>query len=76
MQASGEMERCYTTEYIYKKECLETTSSPENVYPIINFDSDPSSSFKLQAIGGTRVPAGCKTIWVKSDGERGPDGCW
>lgn len=76
MQASGEMERCFTREYSYNKDCLETTSSPENAYPIINFDGDPSSSFKLQAIEGSRVPSGCKNIWMKSDGTRGPDGCW
>ncbi|WP_299235690.1 type IV pilin protein [uncultured Halomonas sp.] len=76
MQAASEMERCYTKEYTYKKDCLKTTSSPENVYPTIEFDGDPSASFKLQAINGSRVPSNCKKIWVKSDGTRGPDACW
>lgn len=76
MQAAGEMERCYTQNYEYQAACLQTTSSPEGVYPTIEFDGDPGSTFTLQATGGTRVPSGCGTIHLESDGTRGPDGCW
>lgn len=76
MQAAGEMERCYTRNYSYEASCLQTNASPEGVYPTINFAGDPGATFKLQAIDGTRVPSGCATIWLESDGARGPDGCW
>ncbi|GEK74520.1 type IV pilin [Halomonas halophila] len=76
MQAAGEMERCYTRHYSYKASCLQTRTSPEGVYPRISFDGDPGSAFKLKATEGTRVPSGCGTIWLESDGTRGPDGCW
>ena len=75
MQAAGEMERCYTKEYSYKTACLKTTASPEGVYSKIEL-TNSGASFTLQASGGTSVPTGCDKVWIKSDGTRGPTGCW
>src|SRR5690554_7625693 len=74
MQAAGEMERCYTQNYEYQEGCLVTTSSPEGVYPTIDFDGTPGATYTLQATGGTRVPEGCGSLTLDSDGSRGPDG--
>ncbi len=76
MQAAGEMERCYTQNYEYLASCLQTTSSPEDVYKTIEFVGTPSATFTLQATEGTRVPSGCTTLTLSSDGTRGPEGCW
>ncbi|WP_276605510.1 type IV pilin protein [Halomonas borealis] len=76
MQAAGEMERCYTQRYAYEASCLQTTASPDGVYPTIEFEGEPGSTFTLQATGGKRVSSGCQTLWVKSDGSRGPEACW
>ena len=76
MQAAGEMERCYTQNYAYQASCLQTTASPDGVYPTIGFDGTPGATFTLQATGGTRVPSGCATLTLNSDGSRGPEGCW
>ncbi|MGM0985150.1 MAG: type IV pilin protein [Pseudomonadota bacterium] len=74
MQAASVMERCYTENYAYKSACWTTAPSPEGVYSIELTDS--GATFQLKAKGGTRVPSGCSTLWLKSDGTRGPDGCW
>src|SRR5690554_3899978 len=44
-QAAGEMERCYTQNYSYDEDCLLTTSSPEGVYPTIEFVGTPGTTF-------------------------------
>ncbi|MEA2120273.1 type IV pilin protein [Halovibrio sp. HP20-50] len=81
MQAASEMERCYTSNYSYEVDCLETGQSPEEVYPNITL-TDSGSAYRLEAQNGTRVPAGCETLWIQSDGQRGPNGsddsedCW
>ncbi|MBZ0332152.1 type IV pilin protein [Halomonas sp. ANAO-440] len=76
MQAAGEMERCYTRNHEYQAGCLQTTNSPEGVYPTIGFDGAPSAAYTLQATGGTRVPSGCSTLTLTSSGARGPEECW
>ncbi|WP_089797159.1 type IV pilin protein [Halomonas korlensis] len=76
MQAAGEMERCYTQNYEYLASCLQTTSSPEDVYKKIEFVGTPSATFMLQATEGTRVPSRCTTLTLSSNGARGPEGCW
>ncbi|WP_258306311.1 type IV pilin protein [Halomonas sp. A11-A] len=81
MQAAGEMERCYTQNYEYQEACLQTTSSPEGVYPKIGFldGTTPGATYTLEASGGTRVPtspADCRALTQSSDGTRGPEGCW
>ncbi|WP_422720127.1 type IV pilin protein [Franzmannia qiaohouensis] len=76
MQAASEMERCYTVSNTYPATgCLGTTSSPDGVYPTIRL-SESGASFRLEATGGSRVTSGCETLWVLSNGERGPDACW
>ncbi|MGP9533780.1 type IV pilin protein [Halomonas sp. AOP42-E1-30] len=81
LQAATEMERCYTANYTYEAGCLETTQSPEAVYPTIT-PTTLGSTYRLEAQDGTRVPQGCETLWLQSDGQRGPNGinntpeCW
>lgn len=76
MQAASEMERCYTVASSYPATgCLVTTSSPDGVYGTIELTAS-GTSFRLQATGGTRVTTGCETLWIESDGDRGPDACW
>ncbi|MFG6139442.1 type IV pilin protein [Halomonas sp. B23F22_10] len=75
MQAAGEMERCYTQNYTYQAACLQTTESPEGVYTTISLE-ESGETFELEASGGTRVPSGCATLTLSSDGARGPEGCW
>jgi type IV pilus assembly protein PilE len=75
MQAATEMERCYSSNYSYEADCLETEQSPEKVYPDITL-TDSGSTYRLEAQNGTNVPASCETLWIESDGARGPDGCW
>jgi type IV pilus assembly protein PilE len=76
MQAAQEMERCYTVQSTYpSSDCLVTTSSPEGAYGTIAL-TESGASFRLQASGATRVTVGCETLWIESDGSRGPDACW
>ncbi|MFY0992112.1 type IV pilin protein [Halomonas sp. C05BenzN] len=76
MQAASEMERCYTVSSTYPATgCLVTTSSPDGVYPTISL-TESGTTFRLEATGGTRVTNGCATLWIESDGDRGPNACW
>ncbi|AJY49403.1 MULTISPECIES: type IV pilin protein [Halomonadaceae] len=81
MQAALVMERCYTSNYIYKEECFETKASPDGVYPLIRL-TESGLTYRLEAQEGINVPAGCKTLWIESNGQKGPNGdnntpeCW
>ena len=76
MQAASEMERCFTVSSTYPETgCLVTTTSPDGVYGTIAL-AEFGSSFRLEARGGTRVTSGCGTLWIESDGSRGPNACW
>jgi type IV pilus assembly protein PilE len=76
MQAAQEMERCYTVSSNYPETgCLVTTSSPDGVYGTIKL-TEHGSTFRLEASDSSRVTEGCKTLWIKSNGDRGPSDCW
>ncbi|MCE8030874.1 prepilin-type N-terminal cleavage/methylation domain-containing protein [Halomonas daqingensis] len=77
MQAASEMERCYTVSNTYPASgCLQTTESPDGVYGTIELTVN-GSSYRLEAKSPTRnVRAGCETLWVESNGTRGPGACW
>lgn len=82
MQAAMEMERCYTANYSYAQSCLKTKKSPDDVYPSIQLAEHDGSTYRLEAQQGIGVPEGCETLWLQSDGQRGPNGdnntaeCW
>lgn len=75
MQAAGEMERCYTSNYSYEEGCLKTKKSSEGVYPEIAL-TESGSIYRLEAKKGINVPVNCETLWIQSDGKRGPESCW
>ena len=75
MEAASVMERCYTENYAYGASCWSQRSSPDGVYPQITLE-ESGATFLLEASGGTRVPEGCGTLTLRSDGARGPEGCW
>ncbi|WP_379761278.1 type IV pilin protein [Halomonas tibetensis] len=78
MEAASVMERCYTVTNSYQLSCLDgfdTTGSPEGVYSTISL-TQSGQAYRLEATGGERVPDACTTLWVRSNGSRGEDGCW
>ncbi|QJR00701.1 methylation site containing protein [Halomonas sp. PGE1] len=92
MEAVGQMERHFTSNYKYEVITLSADLSDRNPYtlgsPQVFSDG---AAFLISATGTGRVPNGCGTIWVDSLGQRGsgtvpesagsissPDsgGCW
>lgn len=77
MQAASQMERCYTQSHSYPDSgCLQVTESPDGVYGTLEL-TQSGASYRLEAKDPTRsVHNGCETLWIESDGTRGPDTCW
>lgn len=72
MDAAGQMERYYTSNYKYSGATVSVDLSDDNPYSI----GSPSiyssgAGFVLSATGSGRVPDDCGTIWIDSLGQRG-----
>jgi len=72
MEAAGQMERHYTSNYKYEVITLSADVSDRNPY-VVGAPQVFSSgtAFLVSATGAGRVPENCGTIWVDSLGQRG-----
>lgn len=85
METAGILERCYTSYYDYNdSKCSindgDKVESPDKNYTI-TVTSGSSSYSLLASLEPNKGSDGCdnngdKDIWLKSDGTRGPEGCW
>ncbi|MBS9404900.1 type IV pilin [Halomonas sp. TRM85114] len=78
--AAGELERCYTRTYSYKKKkdgddgCSITSLSPDGSYTI-SYSVDGTVGYIISAT--TSRDDGCSgDITLNGQGVRGPSGCW
>ena len=72
MDAAGQMERYYTSNYSYSGASINVDLPDDNPYSVAS-PSIPAggASYVMSATGSGRVPDGCGTIWVDSLGQRG-----
>ena len=82
MQATQEMERCYTQNYKYLNSCLVTDESEGGEYGVVlrradgaAFPADPDGAGDFAVVASadnaSRVKADCDVIWVTNTGQRG-----
>jgi type IV pilus assembly protein PilE len=77
MQASSELEQCYTRTYAYAASCLETTQSPEQNYTIGFSSEDGDGGYTLTATARNGQDDGCDApLTLNAKGTQAPDECW
>ncbi|WP_336269087.1 type IV pilin protein [Vreelandella arctica] len=80
MEAASRLERCYTSSYSYDgcTNAIDYLNDQSNeLYATFELVDPEAGSYVVRATDATdRVKSGCKTLELRSNGERAPEGCW